>query len=56
MDIKSEKQNTLTLVLFAVYLLALVWLVLFKLQFSVAVMEKGRVVLLSANHRWVRIK
>jgi glycopeptide antibiotics resistance protein len=42
-DIKSEKRNTLTLVLFAVYLLALVWLILFKLQFSIAVMD-GRVV------------
>jgi len=31
-------------VLFAVYLLALVWLVLFKLQFSIAVMDEGRVV------------
>ncbi|WP_231702714.1 VanZ family protein [Desulfocucumis palustris] len=43
-DIKSEKRNTLTLVLFAVYLLALVWLILFKLQFSIAVMDEGRVV------------
>ena len=43
-DIKSEKRNTLTLVLFAVYLLALAWLILFKLQFSVAVMDEGRVV------------
>jgi len=31
-------------VLFAVYLLALVWLILFKLQFSIAVMDEGRVV------------
>lgn len=30
--------------LFAVYLLALVWLILFKLQFSIAVMDEGRVV------------
>lgn len=43
-DIKSEKRNTHTLVLFAVYLLALVWLILFKLQFSIAVMDEGRVV------------
>lgn len=43
-DIKSEKRNTLTLVLFAVYLLALAWLILFKLQFSIAVMDEGRVV------------
>ncbi len=43
-DIKSEKRNTLTLVLFAIYLLALTWLVLFKLQFSIAVMEEGRII------------
>ena len=43
-DIKSENRNTLTLVLFAVYLLALAWLILFKLQFSIAVMDEGRVV------------
>ena len=43
-DIGSEKRNTLTLILFAVYLLALIWLILFKLQFSVAVMDEGRVV------------
>lgn len=30
--------------LFAVYLLALAWLILFKLQFSIAVMDEGRVV------------
>ncbi len=42
-NIKSKKSNSFTLVLFAVYLLALVWLVLFKLQFSVAVMEEGRI-------------
>lgn len=43
-NIKSEKRNTLTLVLFAVYLLALVWLILFKLQFSIAVMDEGRII------------
>lgn len=43
-DIKTEKRNTLTLVLFAVYLLALVWLILFKLQFSITVMEEGRII------------
>lgn len=42
--LKSEKRNTLTLVLFAIYLLALTWLILFKLQFSVPVMKEGRVV------------
>lgn len=43
-DIKSEKRSTLTLVLVVVYVLALIWLILFKLQFSIAVMDDGRVV------------
>lgn len=43
-DIKSEKRNTLTLVLFVIYLLALTWLILFKLQFSIPVTKEGRVV------------
>lgn len=30
--------------LFAIYLLALVWLILFKLQFSITVMEEGRII------------
>lgn len=42
-DIKLEKQNKLTLVLFAIYLLVLTWLILFKLQFSIPVMKEGRV-------------
>ncbi|MDR3344997.1 MAG: VanZ family protein [Oscillospiraceae bacterium] len=43
---KLNKQNTqsLTLALFVIYLLALFWLVLFKLQFSVPIMEDGRVI------------
>lgn len=40
---KQKKSNTLTLVLFVIYLLALTWLILFKLQFSVPVMEEGRI-------------
>lgn len=43
-DMKSEKRNTLTLVLFVIYLLALTWLILFKLQFSIAVMDEGRII------------
>ncbi|WP_330659639.1 VanZ family protein [Caproiciproducens faecalis] len=43
-DIKPGKRNTLTLVLFAIYLLALTWLILFKLQFSIPVTKEGRVV------------
>lgn len=34
----------LTSVLFAIYLLALIWLILFKLQFSVPVTKEGRVI------------
>lgn len=43
-NLKSEKRNTLTLVLFVVYLLALTWLILLKLQFSITVMKEGRVI------------
>ncbi|MDX9871111.1 MAG: hypothetical protein RBT41_01675 [Clostridia bacterium] len=43
-NLKAEKRNTLTLALFVIYLLALTWLILFKLQFSVPVMEQGRIV------------
>jgi len=41
---KFEKRNTLTLVLFVIYLLALIWIILFKLQFSIPVMEEGRII------------
>ena len=41
---KLEKRNTLTLVLFIIYLLALTWLILFKLQFSIPVMHVGRII------------
>jgi glycopeptide antibiotics resistance protein len=40
----KEKRNWLTLILCTVYLLALTWLILFKLQFGVPVMEEGRVI------------
>lgn len=43
-NLKSEKRNTLTLVLFVIYLLALTWLILFKLQFSIAVLDEGRII------------
>ena len=43
-NLKSKKQNTLTLVLFAIYLLALTWLILFKLQFSIPAMRGERVI------------
>ena len=36
-------KKRITLVLFAIYLLALTWLILFKLQFSIPVMKEGRV-------------
>lgn len=43
-NLKPEKRNTLTLVLFLIYFLALIWLILFKLQFSIPVTKEGRVV------------
>lgn len=43
-NLKSEKRNTLTLALFAIYLLALTWLILFKLQFSIPDMSVGRII------------
>lgn len=43
-DIELEKRNTLTLVLFIIYLLALTWMILFKLQFSIPDMHGERVV------------
>ena len=42
-DIQSNKRNALTFMLFSIYLLALTWLILFKLQFSISVMREGRV-------------
>ena len=42
--LKSEKQNTLTLVLSIIYLLALIWLILFKMQFSVTDMNGARII------------
>lgn len=43
-NLKSEKRNTLTLVLFVIYLLALTWLIFFKLQFSIPDMKEGRII------------
>jgi len=43
-NLKSEKQNTLTLLLFVIYLLALTWLILFKLQFSIPERDQGRII------------
>ncbi len=43
-DSKAEKRSTLTPVLFIVYLLALTWLVLFKLQFSIPILNEGRII------------
>lgn len=43
-NLKSEKRSALTLALFVTYLLALTWLILFKLQFSIAVMDEGRII------------
>lgn len=43
-DTKSERRNTLTLIFLIIYLLALTWLILFKLQFSIPYMKEGRVI------------
>ncbi len=43
-NLKLERRNTHTLVLSAIYLLALTWLILFKLQFSIPVIKEGRVI------------
>ncbi len=43
-NIKSEKRDKRSFVLFVIYLLVLTWLILFKLQFSIAVIEEGRVI------------
>lgn len=43
-NLKMGKQNKLTQVLFIIYILALTWLILFKLQFSIPVMKEGRAV------------
>lgn len=43
-NLKLEKRNTLTLVLFVIYLLALTWLILFKLQFFIPIMNEGRII------------
>jgi glycopeptide antibiotics resistance protein len=42
--LKPEKRNTLTLLLFVIYLLALTWLILLKLQFSIPDMKEGRII------------
>jgi len=42
--LKSEKRNTFTLVLFVLYLLILTWTVLFKLRFTISVMDEGRII------------
>ena len=43
-NLKSEKRNSLTLVLFVIYLLALTWLILFKLQFSIPIINEIRII------------
>lgn len=41
---KAVRQNALTFVLVVIYLLALTWLILFKLQFSIPVLDEGRII------------
>ena len=43
-EIRLEKQDMLTRVLFVIYLLALTWLILFKLQFSVPEMNGRQII------------
>jgi len=38
----KEKKNTLTIVLFMIYVLALIWIILLKLQFSFAELDRVR--------------
>lgn len=38
----NEKKNTLTIVLFMIYVLALIWIILLKLQFSFAEIDRAR--------------
>ena len=39
---KAKRNDTLTLILFIIYILVLIWIVLFKLNFSLAEMERVR--------------
>jgi glycopeptide antibiotics resistance protein len=39
---KAKRNNTLTLILFIVYVLTLIWIILFKLHFSFAEMDRVR--------------
>lgn len=43
-DLKTVKRNTLTLILLVIYLLALTWLILFKLQFSIPDINGERII------------
>ncbi len=43
-NLRSVTQNALTFVLFVIYLLALTWLILFKLQFSIPLLDEGRII------------
>jgi glycopeptide antibiotics resistance protein len=42
-NLHKGKRDTLTIALFVLYLLGLIWLILFKLQFSVPIIEQGRI-------------
>jgi glycopeptide antibiotics resistance protein len=43
-NLKSGKRNTLSLVLFVIYLLVLIWAILFKGRFAVSVPDEGRII------------
>lgn len=41
---KAKRNNTLTFLLFIIYVLLLIWIILFKLHFSVAEMDRIRII------------
>ena len=41
---KAKRNNTLTFVLFIVYVMTLIWIILFKLHFSFAEMDRSRII------------
>jgi len=41
---KAKRNDTLTLLLFIIYLLVLIWVILFKLHFSFAEMDRARII------------
>ena len=42
--VKAKRNDTLTLLLFIIYLLVLIWIIIFKLHFSFAEMDRIRII------------